>query len=420
MSQAYEQLSATERKSLSDLAAQKSRLALQRADRRQARRYAEQAAALDPQNEDAWLLLGALASPKASVDYLERALKVNPASQRARKGLEWAQERLKDSQTDTVDHPSAAASRSPARQGARIAAVQTQKRTANSIPVAARPRRTQVPFLFYYAIATIAVSVLLFAVSLIPYYPEMVAYFSLDLFFQAPVPATVAAYLPAIPANASQTPDRSPEAAAAAASPSPTPTALQPATATPIPTETALPSPTPTVQPTDTALPTPSATLEPTPLPSATLAPPTLVPQPAPTKKPKKKAVAGPGYRPQNVSLNDRWIDVDLSAQTTYAMQGDQVVRSFVVSTGRWPTVTVEGVFKIYVKYRTANMSGDDYFLPNVPYVMYFFKGYGIHGTYWHNNFGTPMSHGCVNLRPEDAGWLFDFASVNTIVNVHP
>ncbi len=85
--------------------------------------------------------------------------------------------------------------------------------------------------------------------------------------------------------------------------------------------------------------------------------------------------------------------------QTTYAMQGDQVVRSFLVSTGRWPTVTIEGVFKIYVKYRHADMTGDDYFLPDVPYVMYFFKGYGLHGTYWHNNFGTPMSHGCVKPR---------------------
>jgi len=417
MSRPYEQLSITERKSLSANAAQKSRLALQHGDRRQARRYAEQAAALDPRNEDAWLLLGALASPKASVDYLQQALKVNPTSERARKGLEWALERLKDSQKVTLDHPSAAADLIPSRQEPGPTAAQTQKRTAVSIPVAARPRRTPIPFLFYYAVAMIAVSVMLFAISLIPYYPEMAAYFSLDVFFQ-PQP-TGAAYLPAIPASASQTPALSPPAAAA--SPSPTQTAMQPATATPLPTETPLPSPSPTARPSDTALPSPTATLEPTPLPSATLAPPTPVPQPAPTKKPKKKAAAAsPGFRPQNVSLNDRWIDVDLSAQTAYAMQGDQVVRSFLVSTGRWPTVTVEGVFKIYVKYRTANMSGDDYFLPNVPFVMYFFKGYGIHGTYWHNNFGTPMSHGCVNLRPEDAGWLFDFASVNTIVNVHP
>jgi lipoprotein-anchoring transpeptidase ErfK/SrfK len=110
---------------------------------------------------------------------------------------------------------------------------------------------------------------------------------------------------------------------------------------------------------------------------------------------------------------------VDLSSQTTFAMQGDQIVNSFIVSTGVWPTVTVTGVFRIYVKYRTADMSGADYYLSGVPYVMYFYQGYGLHGTYWHNNFGHPMSHGCVNLRPADAGWLFEWASVGTVVSVH-
>ena len=95
------------------------------------------------------------------------------------------------------------------------------------------------------------------------------------------------------------------------------------------------------------------------------------------------------------------------------------VVAIHVVSTGTWRTPTVTGVYRIYVKYRTASMSGADYFLPNVPYVMYFYKGYGIHGTYWHSNFGTPMSHGCVNLSPNDAGWLFEFAKVGTVVQVH-
>lgn len=64
-------------------------------------------------------------------------------------------------------------------------------------------------------------------------------------------------------------------------------------------------------------------------------------------------------------------------------------------------------------------MTGPDYYLPDVPYTMYFYKGYGIHGTYWHDNFGTPMSHGCVNMRTSEAAWLFDFASVGTLVNVH-
>ena len=114
-----------------------------------------------------------------------------------------------------------------------------------------------------------------------------------------------------------------------------------------------------------------------------------------------------------------RWIDVNLSTQSVYAYEGDTVVNSFVVSTGTWLTPTVTGKYKIWIKLRSASMSGPGYYLPNVPYIMYFYKSYGLHGTYWHNNFGTPMSHGCVNLRTSDAEWLFNWASVGTVVNVH-
>jgi lipoprotein-anchoring transpeptidase ErfK/SrfK len=114
-----------------------------------------------------------------------------------------------------------------------------------------------------------------------------------------------------------------------------------------------------------------------------------------------------------------RWIDVNLSTQSVYAYEGDTVVNSFIVSTGTGYTPTVTGKFKIWIKLKSTNMSGPGYYLPNVPYVMYFYKGYGLHGTYWHNNFGTPMSHGCVNLRTSDAEWLYNWASVGTVVNVH-
>jgi len=123
---------------------------------------------------------------------------------------------------------------------------------------------------------------------------------------------------------------------------------------------------------------------------------------------------------PWGVGPNERWIDIDLSQQRLYAYQGTRLVRSFVVSTGvpAYPTVT--GTYRIYVKYRYTDMSGPGYYLPNVPYTMYFYLGYGIHGTYWHNNFGTPMSHGCINMRTPDAEWLFYWASVGTVVNIHP
>ncbi len=113
------------------------------------------------------------------------------------------------------------------------------------------------------------------------------------------------------------------------------------------------------------------------------------------------------------------WFDVDLSDQRMYAYEGDTLVRTFVVSTGTWQTPTVTGRFKVWVKLRSAPMSGPGYYLPDVPYIMYFYGDYGIHGTYWHNNFGVPMSHGCVNLSIPDAEWAYNFASVGTVVNVH-
>jgi len=126
-------------------------------------------------------------------------------------------------------------------------------------------------------------------------------------------------------------------------------------------------------------------------------------------------------YSPPAVASYDgeHWIDVDLSQQRVYAYSGDVIVNSFVVSTGTWQTPTVTGKYKVWIKLRSTDMSGPGYYLPDVPYVMYFYKGYGIHGTYWHNNFGTPMSHGCVNMTIPDAEWLYNFSSVGTVVNVH-
>jgi lipoprotein-anchoring transpeptidase ErfK/SrfK len=178
----------------------------------------------------------------------------------------------------------------------------------------------------------------------------------------------------------------------------------------PVPTQR--PTDLPTVVPTETLLPTPEPTETP-----ASLAMEIIPPTPTsayvpPTYSPPRQVYASSGN-------GARWIDVDLTHQRVYAYEGDVVVNSFVVSTGTWRTPTVTGKYKVYVKYRSANMSGPGYFLPDVPYIMYFHKGYGLHGTYWHNNFGTPMSHGCVNLSIPDAEWLYNWASVGTVVNVH-
>jgi len=114
-----------------------------------------------------------------------------------------------------------------------------------------------------------------------------------------------------------------------------------------------------------------------------------------------------------------RWIDIDLSAQRLTAYEGNIPVRSTLVSTGLSRTPTPTGQYRVYVKYGSKTMSGPGYHLPNVPYTMFFYRGYSIHGTYWHSNFGRPMSHGCVNLPTPEARWLYNWASVGTRVNVH-
>lgn len=118
---------------------------------------------------------------------------------------------------------------------------------------------------------------------------------------------------------------------------------------------------------------------------------------------------------------SDKRIEVDLARQHLYAYQGNQKVFDFVVSTGKWGK-TPTGVFHIWVKLKSTLMTGgegaDYYWLPNVPWVEFFYndevakgRGYSLHGTYWHRNFGHPMSHGCVNLRIEDAAALFTWTS---------
>lgn len=113
-------------------------------------------------------------------------------------------------------------------------------------------------------------------------------------------------------------------------------------------------------------------------------------------------------------------ISVDLAKQRLYAHEGDKKVFEFPVSTGKWGR-TPTGDYKIWIKLRFTRMtggSGNDYYdLPNVPYVMFFYnnevsksRGFSLHGAYWHNNFGYPMSHGCVNIRPEDAAKLYQWA----------
>jgi hypothetical protein len=118
-------------------------------------------------------------------------------------------------------------------------------------------------------------------------------------------------------------------------------------------------------------------------------------------------------------AAEDRWIDVDLSRQLLTAYEGRTPVRTTLVSTGLPATPTPVGQYRIWVKFRYDDMAGADYYIEDVPYVMYFHGGYGLHGVTWHGNFGHPMSHGCVNLPTSEAEWLFNWADVGTLVNIH-
>jgi hypothetical protein len=129
-----------------------------------------------------------------------------------------------------------------------------------------------------------------------------------------------------------------------------------------------------------------------------------------------------PQTRPAGTLPHERWIDVDLAAQVIVAYEGDVPVYATLASTGRGeagsPRATPIGSHRIWVKLTTTDMTNLEdaeasryYAIEEVPWVMFFDRGYGLHGAFWHRSFGRVRSHGCVNLAPRDARWFFDWAS---------
>jgi len=119
-------------------------------------------------------------------------------------------------------------------------------------------------------------------------------------------------------------------------------------------------------------------------------------------------------------SQGEKHIYVNLATQTLSAYEGDYLFMQTFISSGLWGK-TPKGNYTIWSKFRATRMSGgngaDYYDLPNVPYVMFFSNnevpgsaGFSLHGTYWHNNFGHAMSHGCVNMKRTDAAKIFEWA----------
>jgi len=140
-----------------------------------------------------------------------------------------------------------------------------------------------------------------------------------------------------------------------------------------------------------------------------------------PPPEPEPAGVGGTGYVPGGGEV---WVDINLSSQYMLIYQGDAVIGETYISSGRAGFETPTGTFHVNSKYVSDDMEGvlggEYYNVPEVPDVMYFTDvGHAIHGAYWHNNFGTPMSHGCINMPLGMAEWLYSIAPIGMTVVIH-
>ena len=116
--------------------------------------------------------------------------------------------------------------------------------------------------------------------------------------------------------------------------------------------------------------------------------------------------------RPSGVPANAKWIHVDLGEQTLVAYQGDKPVYATVISSGKEGYQPPTGLFEVQQKYISTTMNATDpidgfYEVEEVPWTLYYHGGYALHGAYWHTDFGKVRSHGCTNIAPVDARWLY-------------
>jgi lipoprotein-anchoring transpeptidase ErfK/SrfK len=121
--------------------------------------------------------------------------------------------------------------------------------------------------------------------------------------------------------------------------------------------------------------------------------------------------------QPEGVALRAKWIAVNRAEQTVAAYEGERMVFATLASTGLPWWQTPDGLFRIWLKRRIGDMTGGRpdgeyfYLVEDVPWTMYFQGPYALHAAYWHDDFGYEHSRGCVNLSPNDARWLFEWAS---------
>ncbi len=151
------------------------------------------------------------------------------------------------------------------------------------------------------------------------------------------------------------------------------------------------------------------------------------------------RVFTAPAERPTAVGPGDIWLDVDLDQQMLTIMLGDAPIFATLVSSGL-KAPTPRGIYRIHNKLASGSMSSspgaDDFYdVQAVPHIQYFAGSFALHSAYWHDGFGRPISHGCVNLSPKDAkrvfslttptlrpGWIHGYEStehLGTTVRIH-
>ena len=414
--------------------------AIRAGKQQQARDLLQEELQHDPQNFRAWLwLAGLAASPQASLDYIRQAERLNPDDPGVRKARAWAGQRLArqtaSGQSAAAPPKTTALSERPQQPltgetetaaSQRVDALRSRQLAPDrhithdqqlTVAEETSPRRRPLWFaMIFLFIAAVVASAMLWG-------DEARQLVSQGLAAGAPsgdangvsvatATATLQTQLAGGEAEPVEVSFLSGQFAPAAnnTAPAGSDPPAQNATATPLALLPKSVNKSNNPRPTWTLTPSPTFT-------------PTATPTPVPTFVSDDTVVVGGAVRPAGVGPNERWIDVNLTTQSLVAYEGDNAVFNSLVSSGTWLHPTVTGEFRVWLRYTAQTMDGTrlgyDYYLPNVPYVMYFYRDYALHGTYWHNNFGTPMSHGCVNLPTPAAEWIFNWSSIGTLVNVH-
>lgn len=377
--------------------------ALQRGDKRAVRRWAELALAQDSALEEPWLLLAAVSTPRASVEFLQRALQVNPGSERAKKGLDWALKRLREAE---AKHPVAGTTQptraqtpvptQPVRVVASPAATQPS-RAVKTLPVEKKTSKWgAVPLVLSL------LTCLLIAASFFWGATPVRAF--LNGLAQPPQGAVGWAVAEVAKSTGTVLPTLTPLSPVGVDSPTLPPQVTFLPQSSPTPTSTSTQSVTPTEPP--TALPTDIASeLWPTPLPTDTPAP-------------QQAAAPAPNYEGGKLIL------VDISEQHMYVYENDVLVYSFIVSTGMNGGTRV-GTFSVLNKIPNAYGSTWNIWMPN--WLGIYWSGHlqnGIHALpilpngqrLWAGYLGTPISYGCVVLGTYESELLYNWAEVGTPV----